>query len=185
MNGWVEELTAALAGEYGGAPHICTLATVDKSGNPRARSVVCRKLNADGSLWMVSDARSEKNEQLRLSPQAEACFWLPTRREQFRVGGSIKIWGASPSEPQRIEMWKSLSDASRALFLWPSPGAKRLDPPETFPKAVEASTPPPACFEVLILRPRRVEHLQLDSHPHRRRRWMLAGNWSAAGEVNP
>ena len=43
----------------------------------------------------------------------------------------------------------------------------------------------PPNFELIVVRPRRVEHLQLSVHPHRRRRWMLAGNWSAAAEVNP
>lgn len=184
MSEWVEELSKALAEEFPDSPYVCTLATVDKNGAPRVRSVVCRKISPDGSVWMVSDARSEKNEQLKASPNAELCFWLPGRREQFRVGGSVKMWTASSNEPGRAELWKSVSDAVRAMFFWPSPGAKRLDPPESFRSAVEASKPPPNSFEVLILRPRRVEHLQLSPHPHRRRRWMLAGNWSAA-EVNP
>ena len=185
MSEWVEELSRALKEEFGDGPHVCALATIDKNGSPRNRSVVCRKISPDGSLWVVSDARSEKNEQLKAAPNAEVCFWLPGRREQFRVGGSVKIWGGAANEPGRLEVWKGLSDASRALFFWPSPGAKRLDPPENFPPAAEASRPPPPSFEVLILRPRRVEQLQLAPHPHRRRRWMLAGNWSAAAEVNP
>jgi hypothetical protein len=71
------------------------------------------------------------------------------------------------------------------MFFWPSPGAKRVEKPEAFPQSVGAETAPPACFELMMLRPRRVEHLQLSVHPHRRRRWMLAGNWSAGSEVNP
>lgn len=184
MSEWVEELLKALADEFPDSPHVCMLATIDKNAAPRVRSVVCRKISPDGSIWFVSDARSEKNEHLKASPHAEICFWLPGRREQFRVGGSVKVLSASSNEPGRSDMWKSVNDAVRAMFFWPSPGAKRIDPPESFPSAVEASRPPPASFEVLILRPRRVEHLQLSLQPHRRRRWMLAGNWSAA-EVNP
>ncbi len=67
------------------------LATIDRNGAPRVRSVICRKISADGSVWAISDGRSEKNEQLKASPHAEMCFWLPGRREQFRVGGSVKV----------------------------------------------------------------------------------------------
>ena len=185
MSDWVGELTAALQDEFGDRPHVCTMATVDKNGAPRARSVVCRKVGADGSLWIASDARSEKNEHLKAIPQAEIVFWLSGRREQFRILGSVKILGGSANEPARVDVWKTLSDSARALFSWPSPGAKRIDPPEAFAKETGSATPPPTQFEVVIVRPRRVEQLQLTAHPHRRRKWMLAGNWSAAAEMNP
>src|SRR5215213_3847478 len=88
MSEWAVELTRALGEEYGGErPRVCTLATVDKAGLPRARSVVCRRVGPDGAIWLASDARSEKNEHVKASPQAEVVFWLPTRREQFRVQG--------------------------------------------------------------------------------------------------
>jgi pyridoxamine 5'-phosphate oxidase len=186
MSEWVGELTRALEGEYGGErPRVCTLATVDKAGLPRARSVVCRRVGPDGAIWLASDARSEKNEHVKASPHAEVVFWLPTRREQFRVQGSVKVLGEPAPDPARAQLWRELSDEARALFFWPTPGAKKLETLEVFPKAVGAETPPPASFEVLVLRPRRVEHLQLKPHPHRRRRWMLAGKWNAASEVNP
>ena len=185
MSEWIGELVAALAREFGDKPHVATLATVDKSGAPRARTVICRKVSAEGAVLVVSDARSEKNEQLKAVPQAEVVFWLPTLREQYRVFGSTRMMSASLPDPARLDMWKSLSDAARALFFWPSPGIRRLDQPDAFPQAVSAETPPPTSFEVLMVRPRRVEHLQLNMHPHRRRRWMLAGKWSAASEINP
>jgi PPOX class probable FMN-dependent enzyme len=184
MSEWVGELSRALADEFGDRPHICTLATVDKTGAPRARSVVCRKIAADGSVWVASDGRSEKNDQAKAVPQSEVVFWLPNRREQFRLLGSVKIV-ATNNDPSRLEVWKALSDASRATFFWPSPGARRIDAPEAFKEGVDANTAPPLNFELLVVRPRRVEQLQLAQHPHRRRRWMLAGNWSAAAEVNP
>jgi PPOX class probable FMN-dependent enzyme len=185
MSEWVEELSRALQEEFADQPHVCTLATVDKNGTPRARSVVCRRVGTDGSLWFASDARSEKAEQLKAVPQAEIVFWLPTRREQFRLLGSVKVLPGAANDPVRLELWRAMSDPTRATFFWPSPGARRIDPPESFATAVDASAAPPPHFEVLIVRPRRVEQLQVGVHPHRRRRWMLAGNWSAAAEVNP
>src|SRR5829696_6010744 len=179
MSEWVGELTRALGNEYGtDKPRVCTLATVDKGGLPRARSVVCRRVSADGAVWLASDARSEKNDQVKANPQAEVVFWLPTLREQFRVQGSVKVLGEPSRDPARAELWRELSDEARALFFWPTPGARKLDTPEAFMKTAGEERPPPPSFEVLIVRPRRVEHLQLKPHPHRRRRWMLAGNWN-------
>jgi pyridoxamine 5'-phosphate oxidase len=185
MSDWIGELQSALDLEFAGKPRVATLATVDKTGAPRARSVVCRRVGPDGSIYVASDARSEKNEQLKASPQSEVVFWLPGTREQFRVGGSAKVVGPAVGDPARLEIWRAMSDAARALFAWPTPGAKRLDPPEAFAKAVSADVEPPPHFELIVVRPRRVEHLQLAEHPHRRRRWLLAGKWSGAAEVNP
>jgi pyridoxamine 5'-phosphate oxidase len=185
MSEWIGELTAALTREFGDKPHVATLATIDKTGAPRARTVICRRVGADGSVSIASDARSEKNEQLRAVAQAEVVFWLPAAREQYRILGSTRVQGAVPADPARAEIWRSMSDAARALFAWPTPGARRIDAPEAFPQAVPADAPVPANFELIVVRPRRVEHLQLSAHPHRRRRWMLAGKWSAGAEVNP
>jgi pyridoxamine 5'-phosphate oxidase len=185
MSEWIGELRSALAGEYGDRPSFATLATVDKGGSPRARTVVCRKVADDGTIYIASDARSEKNEQVRANAQAEVVFWLPTLREQFRLFGSTRVMAANPAEAARADLWRALSDAARALFFWPSPGARRIDPPEAYPQAMTADQPVPANFEVIIVKPRRVEHLSLSVHPHRRRRWMLAGKWTAAAEINP
>jgi len=185
MIDWIGELQAALGREYGDKPQLATLATVDRSGAPRARTVVCRRVADDGNVLIVSDSRSEKNDQLKSSPQAEVVFWLPTLREQFRVLGTTRITGSSPPDPIRLDVWREMSAAARALFTWPAPGARKVDPPEAFRLEVDPAAPPPANFELITLRPRRVEHLQLSVHPHRRRRWMLAGKWSAAAELNP
>jgi PPOX class probable FMN-dependent enzyme len=192
MSEWIGELRSALTREFGdGKPCVATLATVDRSGAPRARTVVCRRVADDGTLYVASDARSEKNDQVKASAQAEVVFWLPTLREQYRVLGSVRVGGPAAAgtggtgDPARAELWRAMSDAGRALFLWASPGARRVDAPEAFPTAVPAAAAVPPNFELIVVRPRRVEHLQLTVHPHRRRRWMLAGKWSAAAELNP
>ncbi|HEX8912574.1 MAG TPA: pyridoxamine 5'-phosphate oxidase family protein [Humisphaera sp.] len=185
MSEWIGELQSALTREFGDKPNVATLATVDKGGAPRARTVVCRRVQPDGSVLVASDARSEKNEQVKGTQQAEVVFWLPTLREQYRLFGSTRVMLPNPPEAARLEVWRAMSDAARALFFWPSPGAKRVEPDESFPKAVDAGQSPPNNFEVIVVRPRKVEHLNLNGHPHRRRRWMLAGKWTAAAEVNP
>jgi pyridoxine/pyridoxamine 5'-phosphate oxidase len=105
MSEWVGELTRSLSEEFGDQPLVCTLATVDKAGAPRARSVICRKVGTDGSLIITSDGRHEKNEQVKAVPQGEVVFWLPTRREQFRLFGSMKLI-SDARDPMRAEIWK-------------------------------------------------------------------------------
>ena len=160
---------------------VVTLATVDGDGSPRARSVICRRLDDLGRFWIVSDARSDKNRQLRQTSSVELVYWSAATREQVRLRGEAEILSSGDANE---EMWRQQSDATRALFLWPEPGAPRDPDPAAFPNAIPASEPPPASFEVIVVPPQVVEHLDLNPHPHRRRRWRREAAW-AAEELNP
>ncbi len=181
VSDWVGELRAALDSEFGErAPRVGALATVDDAGRPRVRSVVCRKVEDTGALWVVSDARSEKNREIRARPFGEIAFWLPSLRQQFRIAGSLVVTSAGN---RRDLAWAELSDAARALFFWDPPGYPIGEVGE-FPKAVGAGTAIPAAFELLILNADRADHLDLNAHPHRRRVWRADSSW-VVREVNP
>jgi pyridoxamine 5'-phosphate oxidase len=113
---WLDELRAAMEAEKLTGRLIGTLATVDAGGLPRARSVVCRRVDEKGAVWVASDARSGKNEQLRQNPHAELVVWLPTPRLQFRVQGEIRLLDAKAGGDERAKLWRELSDTARALF---------------------------------------------------------------------
>ena len=197
---WVEELRAGFTEEFGTGPKIVTLATVEGSRREpraRARSVVCRRLLDHGILLIASDARSNKNWQLRQNHLAEVCTWLPKLGRQFR----LSCWGvvidhkeATPDEKRvpellatpllRETVWGEMSEAARALFFWPPPGEPLVANSAAFPEAVRTGLPPDN-FEVLGLMPEEVDLLDLSAHPHRRRRWRReAGQWRAE-VVNP
>lgn len=159
------------------------LATVDAAGAPRVRSVVCRKVDDDGSLLFASDTRSEKHDQLVRDPRAEAVCWLPTIREQFRFAGAVELIGGDFLEGSRIEIWRSMPPQSRAVFSWPSPGTPKDWPDERFAQSVDVPEPPKN-FEILSLIPHAVERLELSRHPHRRTRWRSATGWLPE-ELNP
>ena len=201
---WVAELTAAPDEEFGAKPKVMTLATVNEHGAPRARTVVCRAIiEDDPSLVVASDARSEKNRQVRQNGLTELCFWLPTLRRQYRLECRAMTLSAEVIErlvadvndrgadeaaklaPLRENVWTELSDASRALFFWPQPGAAREIKSSRFPQAVRTGLPPDN-FELIRFAPRRVEVLDLRPHPHRRRRWEVDGHntWTGA-DINP
>jgi pyridoxamine 5'-phosphate oxidase len=135
-----------------------------------------------GAATIATDARSDKAAHLRSNPCAELSFWLPGLRVQYRLRGAIDVNEAD--EAARRDLWASLSDAARALFAWPSPGQPRIDAPDAYPGGLPASAPIPDAFLPLILRPDRVERLDLRPHPHQRTRWRLATGW-VPEELNP
>ena len=82
------------------------------------------------------------------------------------------------------DLWRGLSNASRAMFFWPEPGAPRTDLDDAFSAQVEKETPIPDTFAVLGLVPTEVEHLDLKPHPHERRVWTVNNEWNVE-RVNP
>jgi pyridoxamine 5'-phosphate oxidase len=181
---WLRELRDALPQGSGGGPLIGTLATVDAAGCPRARSVVVRRVDDAGRLWVTSDGRSAKNAELRANPAAELVVWLPEIRLQFRLRGPVDVLNAGSPQDERLVAWRELSDSARALFFWPEPGAARDDSSADAPSAAPASMAPPGWFEVIVLKPEEVERLDLRPHPHARRRWRQEDDWRGA-DVNP
>jgi pyridoxamine 5'-phosphate oxidase len=181
---WLSILRDALHEEYGwNAARVATLATVDRSDAPHARSVICRRIDDDGQLYFTSDARSDKNSQVHAEPRVELVFWLPRSRTEFRVAGEMRIVSFGQDETLRREIWREMSDESRSIFFWPTPGVA-VAGDDVYPEAVSADVNPPANFEILILRPTQVERLVLSVHPHRRRRWRADASWNGV-DVNP
>src|SRR4051794_40770616 len=155
MNEWLNLLRESLASEAADRPAVIVLATLSRNGSPRARCVVCRAIDDDGSIWFVSDSRSKKNQQIKLDRRVEAVFWLANLRRQFRIRGEARVVGSS--EPRAIELWKNLTDATRAMFAWPAPGETRQNTDESFLTSLSADASPPQTFEAIAIHPSLVE----------------------------
>jgi pyridoxamine 5'-phosphate oxidase len=163
------------------------LATMRSEGQPANRTVVFRGFWAEtNQLKFVTDARSEKIEQIRLHPGAEACWYFPKTREQFRFTGTLRVIDYQNEDTgdktARILAWKALSDNAREQFLWPSPGQPKTAHLETRPMSL---TEPVDDFCLLLLDPTRVDHLELSGHPQNR--WSYQrdqDNWSMQA-INP
>jgi pyridoxamine 5'-phosphate oxidase len=181
---WLPILRDALDIEFGGRPRVATAATTDADHRPRARSVVIRRIDDDGSLYFVSDARSDKNAQLRHFPYAELVFWLPTPRVQIRLAGRAAVVGRGDHPGLVDEFWAALPGPSRALFAWPAPGLPRPARDDAFILALPASAPAPDNFEVIVVVPDQVEQLELADVPHRRIRWPRETEWQPE-DINP
>ena len=174
---WLDELRNAAERLEG--PTLLTLATLAKDGSPRARMLVVRNIESDGSLLACSDLRSEKNMQIALRSAAEAVLWFEKDRVQFRLRGHCEL---GDEDDVRRRVWSGMSDRARALFAWPQPKAERA-PNDAFLEKVPADEPMPANFEVLRLTPSVVDRLDLSPTPHRRTIWNPADG--PPREVNP
>ena len=120
-------------------PNAMTLATVDASGQPSARVVLCKKFSADpGYLVFYTNYRSRKAEELDDNPATAACFhWDPLGR-QIRLegisvrspaeesdayfasrhwGSQIGAWGSDQSKPidSRQALINQVSSRARTL----------------------------------------------------------------------
>lgn len=167
------------------------LATVRVNGCPANRTVVFRGFLEDtNQLKFVIDNRSEKAEQINQQPWAEACWYFPNTREQFRVTGSLILVSDDNSYPTlkqaRITSWQELSDAGRLQFAWPYPGKPRVEEKEAFAPLPPNSSQPLPNFCLLLLDPVQVDHLELRGEPQNR--WLYLRDdhqtWSSQ-EINP
>jgi PPOX class probable FMN-dependent enzyme len=167
------------------ASRIVQLATVRADGRPANRSLVFRHFASRGRLVFTSDMRSGKASELADRPWAEACWYFPDARVQWRLLGRCEL-SADPADAEieklRGKLWAELPPSTRATFLWPAPGGLR-SPRKDF--RVEATDTPPETFQLLVLDPEQVERLDLREAPHRRQRWEFGqGGWMPR-EINP
>lgn len=147
------------------------LATVQPDGNPANRTVVFRGFLADTNwLMMVSDRRSEKNEQISHNANVAVCWYFTKTREQFRLSGQITaVTADTPNEDlatAREQIWQKLSDSARTQFTWPQPKSPRSET-DAFNSSADSQNPP-SPFSLLLLDIHYVDHLELRGDPQNR-----------------
>jgi pyridoxamine 5'-phosphate oxidase len=148
------------------------LATVDHDHRPQNRTLVFRGWLEPGSqVQFVTDIRSQKATNLLAAAPAwaEACWYFPKTREQFRLSGTLELVTAKSSNASyckaRQAAWQGLSDAGRIQFDWETPGADRSqDPQAANPPTLDADRPS-GNFCLLLLDVNAVHHLELRGDP--------------------
>ncbi|HEY9641740.1 MAG TPA: Npun_F5749 family FMN-dependent PPOX-type flavoprotein [Coleofasciculaceae cyanobacterium] len=163
------------------------LATVRADGRPANRTVVFRGfLDGTNQLKFITDTRSQKLEQILLQAWAEACWYFPKTREQFRLLGELQLVTADHPAPELLKarqlLWQDLSDAARSQFVWADPGAPRADA-DAFAVAPPDPLTPLPNFCVLLLDPDQVDHLELRGDPQNRFSYLRNGSPETAGET--
>ena len=97
-------------------PHAIALATVDASGDPSVRMVLCKRIDAErGEVVFYSDRTSRKGRALDVHPRAAAVFYWGPQNRQARVEGGVRIvedsdadayFASRPSDSQ-VGAWAS------------------------------------------------------------------------------
>jgi len=169
---WRSPLTLALDRNSLTYARYLQLATVRADGRPANRTLVFRGFLEDtNQLKFVIDARSQKVDQIEQQPWAEACWYFPETREQFRITGSLTLVGTehtdSTLQQVRVSTWQELSNAARLQFVWPHPGQPRADA-TAFDSPVPDTAEPLPNFCLLLLEPIQVDHLELRGQPQNR-----------------
>lgn len=167
------------------------LATVTTGGYPANRTVVFRGFLNDeqNSLKIITDTRSAKIQDIEHQAIAEVCWYFTKTREQFRISGNLQLITAAQTDNNlqlaRQTTWHNLSDAARAQFAWPNPGKPAADQAEFDVPPPDADTPLDN-FCLLLLTPKKIDHLQLRGDPQQRCLYILESDrtWSVQ-PVNP
>jgi len=161
------------------APIALSLATVDRNGDPKVRTVICRRVDDDGGLWFTSDSRSAKNMELAAHPRVAASCLLMDAGLQFQFNGEAKV---DRDYERRQAVWKSLKAKTKGTFFGPDPGAERASDDHFVESSNEED--PPDSFSLIILHPSQVELLDVSLTPYLRRRWVHHERWSVL-DLNP
>lgn len=166
------------------------LATVRADGRPANRTVVFRGfLEESNQLKFVTDSRSQKAGEIENQPWAEACWYFPKTREQFRITGQLTLVRDNYPDPTLLQArqtaWQELSDAARLQFAWPDPGEPRANSDAFQPPPPNVTEALPS-FCLLLLDPVQVDHLELRGEPQNRWLYKIDGscNWFAQA-INP
>lgn len=167
------------------------LATLQANGRPANRTLVFRGfLENTNQLKFVTDSRSAKADEIQQQPWAQACWYFPNTREQFRITGNLTLVGNDDFykdlQPARLSIWQELSDAARLQFAWPDPGKTRVQELQAFEPAAPDPMQPLPNFCLLLLDPVQVDHLELRGEPQNRRLYHRDENqqWFSE-EINP
>lgn len=195
LHEWVE---FAKANRVQPNPTAMAIATVDDSGWPNARIVLCRGIDdGEGSLWFFTNSRSVKGHDMSGNPMVAAVFHWDALDRQARVRGVAEplpdeasdAYFASRSWEKRVGAWAS--DQSRPIASRQALMDKLLDTLTRF--GIDPDNPPPSDADLDIPRPPHWGGYRIVAHEvelwvgspariHDRARWTRPGPaqpWSA------
>jgi len=143
-------------------PEAFTLSTVDASGLPDVRAMLCKQLDEFG-LVFYTNVESAKGVQLTANPKAAALFHWKSLRRQVRLRGAVVMIPPRDAD----DYFVSRPRASR-IGAWASQQSRPLESRATLEEAVasyarkfgEGDIPRPAYWNGYRLTPTAIEFWQ-------------------------
>lgn len=155
-----EELRRELVNGYAKRRHpfrYFSLATVSNN-SARQRTVVLRKMLADDTLLVYTDARSQKVSDIKANPNVSALFYHPKQLTQIRVEGMVQI---VTDKDELKPYWNNIPDSSRKDYITANPpGTPTNNPDDVNYKDDENH------FCMLKIIPKQFEYLKLKRPNH-------------------
>ncbi len=113
-------------------PNAMVLATVDAAGNPSARVVLCKEIDAlPGYILFYTNYESRKGRELSGNPRAAVVFHWDHRHRQVRAEGRVeRLSEAESDEYFRSRAWQSRIGA------WASEQSEPVDSRQSLVSAV-------------------------------------------------
>jgi hypothetical protein len=111
------------------------LATVDRNGLPRNRTLVFRGFGPDSEILLLTDRRSAKHGELQALPRAELAWYFPATREQFRLTVAVALHGSETAAPWcgvRQHFWEARGAQGQSDWLEAVPAAPLPQPVDAF-----------------------------------------------------
>jgi len=178
---WRSRLEAALkANRRDAHSRYFQLATGGLDGSRQCQTEVILGFSGDSAhLLAITDARSQKVAEIKRDRRGQVHWYFARSREQFRLKTSMRLCDASGDQALRTALWAKLSDAARAQFFWPDPGA-----PLASGDSLPVTEDPPASFWVIDIEPRQVDYLWLGKTHQRIISQRVGSSWQERS-VNP
>jgi pyridoxamine 5'-phosphate oxidase len=163
---------------------LCSLATADEQGNPRARTVILRWI-ADEGVWIFYSTLHGKFEQLEQRQHYEILVWWASGGDQFRISGGLR----DAPRADLLRYWSKLPDAHKQIdaaydqtYAPGNPVASWEELRRWREQVVLAQPPPqepPEHVVASIFMPDRVEHISASPDRFHQRRLYTreGGQW--------
>ena len=154
--------------------HVAAFGSIDDYGTPDLRTVVVRKaLPTEKQIWLHSDIRAAKIQQIKNNPSVSWLFYDAKKRMQIRLKAKATIHANDEiSETQ----WRKTPTMSRRCYITlAAPGSPHDEPTSGLEPTFEARDPTPEeseigqpNFAVVITQIESLEWLYLHHSGHRR-----------------
>lgn len=163
--------------------HLPVLATI-RDGKPELRTLVLRgALPEKDMVWMHSDLRSPKCQDLKTCSAASVLFYDPVDRWQLRLSGSVQL---DPSSENTKATWKKVSTSAKRCYQGPfAPGTRSSELSHNLPQGSVSADLGRENFTRLLFVIEKMDWLFLRADGHHRAQWTQQNGVRTASWVNP